>query len=68
MPALIEHGHELGVLVIFTPKSLQSIQNVRVIVHADNAVNYVVCLLLLHCWIHLINLVKPKADLHVYGQ
>lgn len=28
MPALIEHGHGLGVLVIFAPKDLQSIQSV----------------------------------------
>lgn len=45
MPALIEHGHSLGVLVIFAPEDLQSIPNVYVIVHAEHALNCVVCLL-----------------------
>lgn len=45
MPALIELGQGLGVLVIFAPKDLQSIENVCVTVHAEDAVNYVVCLL-----------------------
>lgn len=44
MPALIEHGHRFGVLVIFAPKDLQSIGSVGVIVYAEGAVNCVVCL------------------------
>lgn len=45
MPALIEHEHGLAVLVTLAPKDLQSIQIVRAIVHAEDAVNCVVCLL-----------------------
>lgn len=70
MPALIEYGHGLGVLVIFSPKDLPSIQSACVIVRVEDALNCVffVCVVLLHCCVHLIILVKPKANFHFCGQ
>lgn len=41
MPALIEYGHGLGVLVIFSPKDLPSIQSACVIVRVEDALNCV---------------------------